>query len=171
MKHKTKISPISYCTFVMTDGPTLTQHHHPGSTGDAKVHAWCCAFCVLGQIFNKMHPFGDSPRESSLPLPCPWQMFLHIPASSSRCHSEFTKEHVIGPSLSCFFNLLFEVLKVTFHLKLFKNIGYRPSVVQFISVPCLNSRQCVPPHSCIAHPSENTSLFSMSGSASLYYSQ
>ena len=143
----------------MTDGPTLTQHHHPGSTGDTKVYAWCCALCALGQIFNKTHPFGDSPRESSLPLPCPWQLFLHMPASSSGCHSEFTKEHVIGLSLSCFFNLLFEVLKVAFHLQLFKNIGYRPSVVQFISLPCFTPGSVYPPTSVLPIPQKTLVCF------------
>ena len=41
------------------------------------------------------------------------------------------------PSLSCFFNLFFEVLKVTFYLQVFQDIGHRPSVVQVIPVPCL----------------------------------
>lgn len=71
------------CTIVMTDGPTLAQHHHPESTGGARVHAWCCAFCAMGHTFNDMCPFGDSPRESPCHYPahnrCFFTYLLHLP--------------------------------------------------------------------------------------------
>lgn len=71
MKHK-KRNLRQRCAFVMTEGPMLTQHHHPEATGDASGHAWCCASCVLGRMFNDTCPFGDSSQESApLPLPCP----------------------------------------------------------------------------------------------------
>ena len=52
---------------------------------------------------------------------------------------------MVEPSLSCFFNLFFEVLKATYHLQLFQDISYVLRVVQYILEPVL------PPVVCISH--------------------
>ena len=153
----------------MTDRPTLAQHHHPESTGGARVHAWCCAFCAMGHTFNDMCPFGDSPRES----PC------HYPAHN-RCFFTYLLHLLdvrVGSLRSTWWNRLCLAFLIYF-LGLHSVYSYfkilaTETLSYSSSLYLSHTRQCVPPlpHSWIAHPPENTGLFSTSASASFYFMQ
>lgn len=153
-------------------GPMLTQHHHPEATGDASGHAWCCASCVLGLCLMTRVPLVTAPRRAPCHYPahnrCFFMYLLHlldVTVGSLRTH-DWTG------NLCLAFNLFFEVLKVTYHLQLFKILlqtlccTVHPCTLSYTQAVCTS-----PPLTLVLPIPQkgNTSLFSMSVSASFYY--
>ena len=67
-------------TFVTTDEPTLTHHHHPKSTVYIRVHSWFYTIYEFGQTYNDMNPRSEYHTKQSH---CPKHPLCSTYSSSS----------------------------------------------------------------------------------------